>query len=290
MSGFSERSIQDMLGEKHAKDVFVRACKSGPSWTGERVRILDGWAMPRSWARPQCVGYEIKLSRSDWLGDKKWPSYLELCHQLYIVCPHGLLKKSEIPDPLGLVYACAGEGRRLITAKKAAVRDVQIPESLFRYVLMNRCQITNHDIPDGTPDLRIWREWLEGREDTRSLGRQCSKKVARLFDAEIKKDVKRTAEHQLESLQKRLADIQRVLHECGVPMYRASESEIAELKRRLTGNVAPAQVRRSLAAAKRSEQSIRQLIEELQELEDANGETGDRDTADGGVHWSAGSF
>lgn len=237
MSGFSERSIQDMLGEKHAQDVFVRACKSGPSWTGERVRILDGWAMPRSWARPQCVGYEIKLSRSDWLGDKKWPSYLELCHQLYIVCPHGLLKKSEIPDPLGLVYACAGEGRRLITAKKAAVRDVQIPESLFRYVLMNRCQISEHDV-HGKQGVDEWRAWLAGKRETRNLGRRCGKRMAKLIELEARADVDRTASASLKKLGEKHQRLLDLLGQHGIYGY-SEESILSSLRERLAESADP---------------------------------------------------
>jgi len=39
--------------------------------------------MPRPLLNPACTGYDIKISRSDFLGDEKWTGYLPLCNLLY---------------------------------------------------------------------------------------------------------------------------------------------------------------------------------------------------------------
>lgn len=52
------------------------------------------------WAR----GFEIKVSRTDFLRDEKWQRCSEFCSSLSIVCPSGLIAKEEVPDPFGLLY------------------------------------------------------------------------------------------------------------------------------------------------------------------------------------------
>lgn len=54
----------------------------------------------KRWVR----GFEIKLSRSDFLRDEKWQLYTEFCSSLSIVCPKGLIAKSEVSEPFGLLY------------------------------------------------------------------------------------------------------------------------------------------------------------------------------------------
>jgi hypothetical protein len=49
-------------------------------------------------------GFEIKISRADFLRDVKYHEYTEFCSSLSLVCPAGLIKKDEVPDPFGLLY------------------------------------------------------------------------------------------------------------------------------------------------------------------------------------------
>jgi len=49
-------------------------------------------------------GFEIKVSRSDFLRDEKWQSYTEFCSSLTIVCPEGLIGRDEVQPPFGLLY------------------------------------------------------------------------------------------------------------------------------------------------------------------------------------------
>jgi hypothetical protein len=59
--------------------------------------IID---VSKRWIR----GFEIKVSRSDFLKDEKWQEYAEFCSSLSIVCPAGLIQKQEVPKPFGLLY------------------------------------------------------------------------------------------------------------------------------------------------------------------------------------------
>lgn len=69
------------------------------TWRGLRIDALIMNTRSRS-AR----GFEIKVSRSDFLRDEKWHMYSEFCSSLSIACPEGLLAKEEVPDPFGLLY------------------------------------------------------------------------------------------------------------------------------------------------------------------------------------------
>lgn len=48
-------------------------------------------------------GYEIKVSRADFLADKKWQSYLPYCSWFYFIAPEGIIKPEELPDGVGLM-------------------------------------------------------------------------------------------------------------------------------------------------------------------------------------------
>ncbi len=72
-----------------------------PEFTYEDKRIdaiiID---TTKRWIR----GFEIKVSRSDWLRDEKWQTYTEFCSSLTLVCPDGLIARDEVQPPFGLLY------------------------------------------------------------------------------------------------------------------------------------------------------------------------------------------
>lgn len=168
IKSITAQDIIKLLAQKHAEDVWVPECKNGPSQTQTHLR-LDGWAMKKSWSSPLVMGYEVKVSRSDFLNDKKWMGYLPLCNELYFVCPAGVIKETEVPESAGLIHA-SKNGRTLITKKKAPYREVTIPESLFRYIIMCRAKIGGQEISESLDRATIWRQWLEEKAEHRHLG------------------------------------------------------------------------------------------------------------------------
>ena len=48
--------------------------------------------------------FEFKVSRRDFLADKKWMHYLEFCNAFAFVCPAGLIQKNEVPPGIGLLW------------------------------------------------------------------------------------------------------------------------------------------------------------------------------------------
>lgn len=79
----------------HNYNVFV------PEFTFGDYRI-DGavFNTKTRWIR----GFEIKVSRSDFITDEKWPLYSTFLSSLTIVCPNGLIRKEEVAAPFGLLW------------------------------------------------------------------------------------------------------------------------------------------------------------------------------------------
>ena len=164
----SQAQLTQLLAARHSADLFVPQCKTGPThYAGHgELKILDAWAMRKSWAQPTTFGYEIKMSRGDFLGDDKWRGYLDYCSQLYFVCPSGVIDPAELPGYVGLLVASKNM-KRLYCKRKAVEREVEIPESLWRYILMWRTEVTG-DQESRTNNGRgadYWRKWLAQKGD-----------------------------------------------------------------------------------------------------------------------------
>lgn len=204
--------ILDLLAAKHTKDLFVPECKDGPTWSTNHFR-MDAWVLRRSWAHPCITGYEIKVSRSDFRGDEKWPAYLACCNKFYFACPEGLIQPEELPTEVGLLWATRSGGR-LYAKRKAVYRPVQIPDEVYRYVLMSRVEVTRNRWRGHTDNVTYWRSWLEDKRDAHSLGRACSRKIHKVMSEKV-----HNVECKQRELEKRLdayEDVRKVLREMGI--------------------------------------------------------------------------
>ncbi|CAB4177422.1 hypothetical protein UFOVP998_37 [uncultured Caudovirales phage] len=148
--------LMRLLAERHAGDVFVPECKNGPTSAGSgRHRRLDGWALLKTWSPITCIGYEVKVSRSDWLNDDKFTDYLPLCHKLFLVAPKGVVEPAELPLSVGLLEPIGtGSGMRLVTRRKVVRREIPMPAELLVYVLMSRTRIVAPNTCDKTREQR----------------------------------------------------------------------------------------------------------------------------------------
>lgn len=102
------------LNTTHARDM-LRKRYAAPEWafmeevapaTGGGTRYADGVAMNLWSSRGHAVhGFEIKVSRSDWLRELKDPAKAEpvyrYCDHWWIVAPKGVVKPGELPPTWG---------------------------------------------------------------------------------------------------------------------------------------------------------------------------------------------
>lgn len=213
---WNAQDLLDLVARKHGDDVFVHECKTGPSWTGQHLR-MDAWAMNRSWAKACVWAYEIKVSRSDFTSDNKWHGAFACCNQFYFVCPPGLIKPEELPDEAGLYWASIN-GKKLMTKKRAKHRpDVQFPESLWRYLLMCRTRVVEPGYYEEKKGADYWRDWLAKKEEDRILGY----KVSRALAAKYRNDVDEVQRTQgfLEAKVRGLEGVQALCNELGLSDY-----------------------------------------------------------------------
>lgn len=218
--------VEDALRSKHSDDVIVPECKDGPTHSTTHLR-LDYWVLRRSWTRPAMIGYEVKTSRADFLRDQKWPQYLPLCNELWLVeAVRGIIQPEELPETVGL-YRLAGS--RLVTVRKSVWREIPPPESLLTYVIMCRSRIGREHGETREQRVAYWREWLADKDESRGLGHRCSKGLREKFDRLT--DEIRNENHRLKREAESVAGVIEELDALGIPWrqgrYRAAEYVMA---------------------------------------------------------------
>lgn len=243
------RTIIELLAIRHSKDVFVDECKDGPTHSASHRR-LDAWAMARSWARPAYDGYEVKVSRGDWLRDTKLEDYGPMCNRLWVVAPAGVLEVEELPAYVGYLQV-ASTGNRLFTRRKAVYREIEVPHDVLRYVLMCRCRVGREYVDLRTREERaaVWRERLEAKTAFRDLGYSVSRRLREETVERVEK-----AEARVREAEARASDLEEaaaVLRELGI---KGSWD--------LRGSV-----RRALDVALPLRDTLRSALRELEKLE-----------------------
>lgn len=146
------KDVVRLLADKHGRDVFFAEVKDGPTWGSAPMR-LDALAIRKSWSPVSLFGYEVKVSRSDWLGDRKWEAYRSLAHYFSIVAAPDVVKPEEVPQGVGLLVV-SSTGTSLRTVLKCARREIEPPWPLLLYLLMSR-----------TEPSRAWSERQQSREE-----------------------------------------------------------------------------------------------------------------------------
>jgi len=165
--------IKQALEKRHCFDFFMTEVKNGPTQTG--MLQVDAVAIPKSWAHQEMIGYEIKVSRSDFQRDPKIHLYLKYFHHFYIVCPSGMIDKKEISDDVGLIWYNQ-ETKCFTTKKKAAWRNVEIDPDMMWYILMYRLQSDRYPFHNSRQDFI--EDYIKNESSERDLGRQLGSKMS----------------------------------------------------------------------------------------------------------------
>ena len=173
ISKVTSTDIKKALADKHYAEFFMTEVKTGSTWLSDFVQ-MDALAMYKSWTHQRIVGYEIKVSRGDFLRDAKMTAYLKYCHEFSVVCPYGLIAPTELPIEFGLVYFNPSTGK-LVTKRKAQFRRIEVDADLLYYVIMYRLKSDRY--PFHNSKAAYFREWLENRDNNRLLGRDIRGKL-----------------------------------------------------------------------------------------------------------------
>lgn len=153
LNGETERSMLDRLRLRYGRTYrngpyvgrqFVIAEKVATSpgaFAGDRIAdaiVLDTWGTPYAdrtererahsrWGAHQSVhGFEVKVSRGDWLTEladpEKAAAWVRYCHYFWLVAADRSIVRDDLPNGWGLLVP-AGAGLR--AAVKAQRRDVE---------------------------------------------------------------------------------------------------------------------------------------------------------------------
>ena len=133
---------EDFVSPKH---------EPGPSVAGKAAKVIRALAGRHVWHRGwvfipeapggidalavscfmstkyKCVGYEVKVSRTDFMAELRAPDKTKrsafCCTQFFFACPAGLIKPVEVADPYGLVYV--NENGRTRMVKRSSMPPTQ---------------------------------------------------------------------------------------------------------------------------------------------------------------------
>jgi hypothetical protein len=213
--------IKKALALINTKAYFLTEVKSGSSYMGTANRILDAIAIHKSYTNKCIVGYEIKVSRSDFKGDNKMFTYLPLVHKLYLVCPKGLIQPEELPLEIGLMWYNP-EKKTLTYKKKTPAREIEISTDMLLYIIYSRLE---HDrIPFYSDKAEFYRDWLDDKITNKELGRKVGSRLPR----EVAVLTKRLEEKELLETRdtSRLKSLLHTLVELGMPKeYQIFQAE-----------------------------------------------------------------
>lgn len=233
----TSNDIKEILETRHKNngDIFIAECKVGGTWNSgfeNKCYRLDGWAMKKSWTNPTVWGYEIKVNRNDFLNDDKWQNYLPYCTDFYFVCPKGIIKPEELQENVGLLTV---HGTRLYTAKKAIRRNVNIPNDLYRYIMMNRVLIKKEydDNFKDTHRVEFYKQQLALIKEGKEVGWQLSSAIKNMADKEISKT--REQNDILKEENKKLLDVKSFLDKNGIDISGYSYGLIQQVQSKLGG-------------------------------------------------------
>lgn len=185
-----------------------------------------GLAMTRSYTAPCITGYEIKVSRSDFLGDNKWHLYLQYCNELYFVVPVGLVTKDEIPENVGLIYYYPKTGK-LLKKRRAVYRKIEEPVGVYKYIIYSR--LDRERIPFYEGRAEYAKDYLADQREKRKIGRDFGSKMAKdLQDCQERLERLNNVEGQIEQLHK----IEKILEKhqiLGWRWYRNMDDALKDL-------------------------------------------------------------
>ncbi len=170
--------IKKALAGYEEKSYFITECKTCSTYFPDPQGLLkfDGLAIKKSYTKPCITGYEIKVSRGDFLQDNKWHLYLQYCNEFYFVVPNGLISKEEIPDNVGLIYYYPESGT-LRKKKKALYREIEEPVGMYKYIIFSRLENERTPFYENRADYA--KDYLEDKSEKRRLGKAFGSKLAK---------------------------------------------------------------------------------------------------------------
>ncbi|WP_238649740.1 hypothetical protein [Paenibacillus piscarius] len=250
--------IKKALADRHKDDFFMTEVKDGPTQSVRHHLKLDALAIRKSWSKPLLSGYEIKVSRSDFLRDDKWMGYLPLCHEFSFVCPAGLIKPEELPEQVGLIYYNP-EKETLLTKRKAVYRLVDIPANMLMYIIMNRLDNDRH--PFFSDQREQIEAYIKDKVNRYNLSESYKHKIAvRLADMEKEVAEIRRKNERFDKTQAAYDRLRKLAEQAGCHGW-FGDGWVDELEQMLLSRAVSKEIQYAVESVERSALQLRKAVE-----------------------------
>lgn len=116
----------------------------------------DVLTIQKSFASPNPISYEIKVSVSDFRSDvtsAKWKNYLDFSYGVIFAVPKGLVKKSDIPNGCGLMQF---NGQSWHTVKKPTLHLTKLNDEILLKLLIGGSERETHKPIIKNRDFEQW--------------------------------------------------------------------------------------------------------------------------------------
>lgn len=155
---------------------FFEEARNSPGFP-RQVRSADGIALGL-WPSLglELLGFEVKVSRSDWRRELKDPSkageFQKWCDRWWVVAPAGIVERAELPPTWGLLEVPEKGRKRLVVSVPAPKLEAQPLDRRFVAALVRQVQ-TDLDRRVRTAADARWvaeRDAMMGRHDVQIAG------------------------------------------------------------------------------------------------------------------------
>ena len=121
----------------------------------------------------------------------------------------------------------------LYCKKKAPHRDVKMPDSVFKYILMSRSKIVSSNYSDIKNGKKAhWRQWLDEKKENQELGHNVSRKIRQLYNKNVK--LVKMNQDRIEARLEKLESVKRILKELGFNENNLGWRYEEKLRQRIT--------------------------------------------------------
>jgi hypothetical protein len=170
----TEGDVLDALRQKYAPPAFAFLSHVATGTGAHAARTIDGLAMSVWPSRGyEIFGFEVKVSRSDWLRELKQPAKADAAcrcvDKWYIVAPESVVMAGELPKGWGYLAYLPGASRVLRTVRDAdELPDPHAMHRAFVAALFRKIDNSNIDVRTLTRERE--QAYANGLEAGKKLG------------------------------------------------------------------------------------------------------------------------
>lgn len=184
----SSNDIKNALRKRYHYDScgFYTEIDAGPDALGRSFRLdgvnlrVSGNSMLADVKGMFVQGFEIKVSRSDFLRDSKWNLYWDYVNTLTLVCPKGMVKPNEVPEKFGLMYYNP-DSKTLRYRRKPSINENADTSSVKDSILVRLFYgMPNDDY--GKRRYETAKEYIDEKDFRVEVGKTFGTKMARRVD------------------------------------------------------------------------------------------------------------